>query len=91
MCLDSWVGGIKAVNSRLTLQCGDGSRCIVKDPDTVAGFEVFDEKRDNVSTISKFPLKVTMYSESCAESVSRLDMGVLLISLCRNTHKFSFK
>lgn len=51
MCLDSWVGGIKAVNSRLTLQCGDGSRCIVKDPDTVAGFEVFDEKRDNVSTI----------------------------------------
>ncbi|XP_054281969.1 (E3-independent) E2 ubiquitin-conjugating enzyme UBE2O-like isoform X2 [Macrosteles quadrilineatus] len=47
VCLDSWVGGIKAVNSRLTLQCSDGSRCVVKDPDTVAGFEVFDEKRDN--------------------------------------------
>lgn len=59
MCLDSWVGGIKAVNSRLTLQCGDGSRCNVKDPDTAAGFEIFDEKRDNVSTLPEFILKVT--------------------------------
>ncbi|XP_046659894.1 (E3-independent) E2 ubiquitin-conjugating enzyme UBE2O-like isoform X2 [Homalodisca vitripennis] len=47
VCLDSWVGGIKAVNSRLTLQCADGSRCVVKDPDSVSGLEVFDEKRDN--------------------------------------------
>lgn len=51
VCMDSWVGGVKYVNSRLILQCSDGSRCLVRDPDGVAGFEVFDEKRDNVSAV----------------------------------------
>lgn len=48
-CLDSWVGGIKTVHSKLRVQCSDGSRCIINDIE--ANFlEDFSEKRDCVST-----------------------------------------
>uniref|UniRef100_A0A1B6CR24 UBC core domain-containing protein n=2 Tax=Clastoptera arizonana TaxID=38151 RepID=A0A1B6CR24_9HEMI len=45
VCLDSWVGDIKAVKSKLLLQCFDGSRCYIRDPET-CGFEVFEDKHD---------------------------------------------
>lgn len=44
-CLDSWVGGIKTVQSKLQLRCADGSRCVVNDIDA-CGLEDFNEKRD---------------------------------------------
>nr|CAD7596442.1 unnamed protein product [Timema genevievae] len=44
-CLDSWVGGIKTVHSKLLLQCADGSRCIVNDIEA-CGLVDFNEKRD---------------------------------------------
>lgn len=48
-CLDSWVGGIKTVRSKLLIQCSDGSRCIINDIE--ASFvEDFNEKRDCVSS-----------------------------------------
>ncbi|XP_069684975.1 (E3-independent) E2 ubiquitin-conjugating enzyme UBE2O isoform X2 [Periplaneta americana] len=44
-CLDSWVGGIKTVHSKLLIQCSDGSRCIINDIEA-SGLEDFNEKRD---------------------------------------------
>lgn len=61
VCLDSWVGGIKVVNSKLHLHCTDGSHCIIRDPD-ISGFDVFDEKRETVSTFTRHDLKVTIYN-----------------------------
>lgn len=58
--LDSWVGSVKYVNSRMILQFSDGSRCVVRDPDGVVGFEVFDEKKDNVSTIHVLYKKIVL-------------------------------
>lgn len=57
VCLDSWVGGIKMVHSKLLLQTSDGSRCIVNDPENIY---VFDEKRDTVSK-SRVDVKVIHY------------------------------
>lgn len=57
VCMDSWVGGIKMAHSKLVLQFSDGSRCVVNDPDSF-GFDVFDEKRDIVCTLSRNILKV---------------------------------
>lgn len=47
-CLDSWVGGIKTVHSKLLIQCADGSRCVINDVEAT-GLEDFNEKRDCVS------------------------------------------
>ncbi|XP_067005905.2 (E3-independent) E2 ubiquitin-conjugating enzyme UBE2O [Anabrus simplex] len=44
-CLDSWVGGIKTVHSKLQIRCPDGSRCIINDIEA-CGLEDFNEKRD---------------------------------------------
>lgn len=44
-CLDSWVGGIKTVHSKLLIQCSDGSRCIINDIEA-SFLEDFNEKRD---------------------------------------------
>ncbi|XP_014261695.1 (E3-independent) E2 ubiquitin-conjugating enzyme UBE2O isoform X2 [Cimex lectularius] len=45
VCLDSWVGGIKVVHTKIHLRLPDMSKCVVTDPDTV-GFDIFDEKKD---------------------------------------------
>lgn len=47
-CLDSWVGGVKTIHSKLLIQCSDGSRCIINDIEA-SGLEDFNEKRDCVS------------------------------------------
>ncbi|KAK7794133.1 hypothetical protein R5R35_012619 [Gryllus longicercus] len=43
-CLDSWVGGIKSVHSKLHVQLADGSRCVINDLEA-CGLEDFTEKR----------------------------------------------
>ncbi|BES98249.1 Ubiquitin-conjugating enzyme [Nesidiocoris tenuis] len=44
VCLDSWVGGIRSVHSKLYLSLNNGITCTVSDP-IASGFDVFDEKR----------------------------------------------
>jgi hypothetical protein len=56
-CLDSWVGGIKTIHSKLLIQCSDGSRCIINDIEA-SGLEDFNEKRDCVSTQDVCPSKI---------------------------------
>jgi hypothetical protein len=48
-CLDSWVGGVKTIHSKLLIQCSDGSRCVINDIEA-CGLQTFNEKRDCVST-----------------------------------------
>lgn len=45
--MDSWVGGIKMVHSKLWLAMPDGSRCVINEIDACA-LEQFEEKRENV-------------------------------------------
>lgn len=45
VCLDSWVGGIKLVHSKLHLSLPDNSRCVVTDPEST-DFDTFYEKID---------------------------------------------
>ena len=44
VCLDSWVGTIKTVRSKLHLVFADGSKCIITDVEACA-FEELDERR----------------------------------------------
>ncbi|XP_046607611.1 (E3-independent) E2 ubiquitin-conjugating enzyme UBE2O [Neodiprion virginianus] len=46
VCMDSWVGGIKMVHSKLWLAMPDGSRCVINEIDACA-LEQFEEKREN--------------------------------------------
>ncbi|KAF6201935.1 hypothetical protein GE061_004331 [Apolygus lucorum] len=57
VCLDSWVGGIKGVHSKLHLSLADGTKCVVNDPETT-GFDVFDEKKE---PDSEFPHRGDYY------------------------------
>lgn len=45
VCLDSWVGTIKTVRSKLHLAFADGSKCIISDVEACA-FEELDERRN---------------------------------------------
>nr|CAD7448041.1 unnamed protein product [Timema bartmani] len=60
-CLDSWVGGIKTVHSKLLLQCADGSRCIVNDIEA-CGLVDFNEKRDCLS-VTTSPKLDNLYAQ----------------------------
>ncbi|XP_025601768.2 (E3-independent) E2 ubiquitin-conjugating enzyme isoform X2 [Athalia rosae] len=46
VCMDSWVGGIKMVHSKLWLAMPDGSRCVINEIDACA-LDQFEEKREN--------------------------------------------
>ncbi|KAG8238849.1 hypothetical protein J437_LFUL018746 [Ladona fulva] len=47
VCLDSWVGGVKSVHSKIYLRWPDGSRCIMNDLDA-CGLEDVEEKKEKV-------------------------------------------
>jgi hypothetical protein len=47
VCLDSWVGGIRQVNTSLHLKFADSSKCIISDLENFT-FEDADEKNRRV-------------------------------------------
>ncbi|KAK3930467.1 (E3-independent) E2 ubiquitin-conjugating enzyme [Frankliniella fusca] len=60
VCLDSWVGGIKMVHSKLHLylpDAGPGSRCVINELEA-NGLDEFDEKKD---PLSEFPHRSDYY------------------------------
>ncbi|KAJ1526736.1 hypothetical protein ONE63_008315 [Megalurothrips usitatus] len=60
VCLDSWVGGIKMVHSKLHLylpDAGPGSRCVINELEA-NGLDEFDEKKD---PDSEFPHRSDYY------------------------------
>jgi len=50
VCLDSWVGGIRQVNTSLHLKFPDSSKCVVSDLENFS-FEDSDEKNRRVSDL----------------------------------------
>ncbi|XP_023240640.1 (E3-independent) E2 ubiquitin-conjugating enzyme UBE2O-like isoform X2 [Centruroides sculpturatus] len=51
--LDSWVGMVKIVKSDITVQCNDGSRCVLSDDDAFNLDDILD-KRDRTSEYRKY-------------------------------------
>ncbi|XP_071444818.1 (E3-independent) E2 ubiquitin-conjugating enzyme UBE2O isoform X1 [Hetaerina americana] len=48
VCLDSWVGGVKSVHSKIYLQWPDGSRCVLDDLDA-GRLDDVEEKKEKVA------------------------------------------
>ncbi|XP_071444821.1 (E3-independent) E2 ubiquitin-conjugating enzyme UBE2O isoform X3 [Hetaerina americana] len=54
VCLDSWVGGVKSVHSKIYLQWPDGSRCVLDDLDA-GRLDDVEEKKEKVANGEFYP------------------------------------